>query len=236
MSARLSAMATWTLGIDTAGPNISLALWDISKNCPGPSFQAELGVGADAYIAPTLRRLLDHVDSTGGRLHAVGVSAGPGAFTSLRVGLATAAATAFARGVPVVPWSSLSARAAAFPGAERVIALLDARRGQVYGGLYTVPPGSDPVCLREDEDCPLETLLSLEPSLAVGEGASTFSAELLARGHRLAPPPELSPALCLAAFAARMPGISPLELRLVYLRAPDARLPSTPLRGNPSAG
>ena len=236
MSARLSTTPTWTLGIDTAGPSISLALWDVRHDCPGPSYQAELGVGADAHIAPVLRRLLEHVDASGGGLYAVGVSAGPGAFTSLRVGLATAAATAYARGVPVVPCSSLAARAATFSGPARVLALLDGRRGQVYGGLYAVSPGSDPVCLREDEDCPLQTLLTLEPFLAVGEGAASFSSELLAHGHQLAPPTPFSPALSLAALAARKPGISPLELRLVYLRAPNARLPSTPLRENPSAG
>ena len=72
-------------------------------------------------------------------LDAVAVGAGPGSFTGLRIGMATAKGIAFALGRPLWTVSSLAALAhaelaPADPGT--VIAALDARRGEVYAGAY----------------------------------------------------------------------------------------------------
>jgi tRNA threonylcarbamoyladenosine biosynthesis protein TsaB len=76
----------------------------------------------------------------------IGVSHGPGMFTALRVGLAWAAAIGISRGIPVRGVSTLEALAGSVDTAEPVLALLDARKGQVYAGLFCagstlLPPG-----------------------------------------------------------------------------------------------
>jgi tRNA threonylcarbamoyladenosine biosynthesis protein TsaB len=72
-------------------------------------------------------------------LDAVAVGAGPGSFTGLRIGMATAKGIAFAVGRPLWAVSSLAALAHAALGAddaEPIAAVLDARRGEVYAGVY----------------------------------------------------------------------------------------------------
>lgn len=70
---------------------------------------------------------------------AVAVGAGPGSFTSLRIGMATAKGIAFAANCPLWAVSSLAAladEALAEAPASTVVAFLDARRGEVYAGAY----------------------------------------------------------------------------------------------------
>jgi len=67
-------------------------------------------------------------------LDAVAVGAGPGSFTGLRIGMATAKGIAFAAGKPLWAVSSLAALAWGHPGF--VVAVLDARKSEVYAGCY----------------------------------------------------------------------------------------------------
>ena len=82
-----------------------------------------------------------------GDVDVVAVDCGPGLYTGLRAGLATAKATAAALGVPVVPVGSLEALAFGArprPG-DTVLSVLDARRGEVFWAWYRcvdVPPAS----------------------------------------------------------------------------------------------
>ena len=101
-------------------------------------------------------------------LDAIAVSIGPGMFTGLRVGLAAAKGLAFAVRKPIVPVSSLEALAASLvaPGAV-VWALLDARRGEVYGAAFRLTEGL-PERLTEDR------LGSVENVLAGCGGATCF--------------------------------------------------------------
>ena len=63
------------------------------------------------------------------------VSTGPGSFTGIRVGLTVAKTMAFALNLPVIPISSLEIIASSTPDNSN-IALIDARRGYVYAGIY----------------------------------------------------------------------------------------------------
>jgi tRNA threonylcarbamoyladenosine biosynthesis protein TsaB len=80
---------------------------------------------------------------------AVGCGAGPGSFTGLRIGLCTAKGLCLASERPLVMASSLRALAlghAPAVGAEEVaVAVLDARKGEVYGGFFH-GPGAEPLC------------------------------------------------------------------------------------------
>jgi tRNA threonylcarbamoyladenosine biosynthesis protein TsaB len=124
------------LGIDTATPAMSVALVDddrvlgerhalVEKNRTG------VLVLVDALFSELGMRPLE--------IDAVAVGAGPGSFTGLRIGMATAKGIAFASGRPLWAVSSLAAIAdseLADHPASLVVAVLDARRGEVYAGAY----------------------------------------------------------------------------------------------------
>ncbi|MGH7301595.1 MAG: tRNA (adenosine(37)-N6)-threonylcarbamoyltransferase complex dimerization subunit type 1 TsaB, partial [Candidatus Rokuibacteriota bacterium] len=82
-------------------------------------------------------RLLQDCGCDARSLDALAVSVGPGSFTGLRVGAATAKGLALALEVEVAPVPTLDALAATLPFANApVCALLDARKGEVYCSLY----------------------------------------------------------------------------------------------------
>jgi tRNA A37 threonylcarbamoyladenosine modification protein TsaB len=135
------------------------------------------------------------------------------------VGLALG--VAMARGIPIVPCSSLLARASLVPGEPRVLAVLDAKRERVYAGVFRTER-STPEPLGEERDARLEDVLPAAPFVAVGEGALVFADALVAAGARIAPDPGASPALAVARMALA-PGASrlgPEEVSIRYLRDP----------------
>jgi tRNA threonylcarbamoyladenosine biosynthesis protein TsaB len=160
---------------------------------------------------------------------AVGV--GPGSFTGLRIGIATARALAQARGLPLVGVSSLEALAR---GAEApvVLAVLDARRGEAFAAAYRgsggrgliVVEGFAPAAL--PPDALAERVRALPaPPLAVGDGAVRFRGSLEAAGA-LVPPDEDGVHRLRAEHVCRLGAEgSPTDRDALlpdYLREPDA--------------
>lgn len=99
-------------------------------------------------LMPLVARVMERAGVAAAALDAVAVGAGPGSFTGLRIGMATAKGIAFAAGKPLWLGSSLAAlaEAARRRGATGLIVpVLDARRGEVYVGLpdgeRVMPPG-----------------------------------------------------------------------------------------------
>jgi tRNA threonylcarbamoyladenosine biosynthesis protein TsaB len=133
----------------------------------------------------------------------IAVGVGPGSFTGLRIGIATARALAQARGLPLVGVSSLEALALGAPEAELVLAVLDARRGEAFAAVWqTLNQGSDPVRRVEGWGRRVLPAAALSPEalvervgalavtpLAVGDGAVRFRGPLEAAGA-LVPPDE----------------------------------------------
>ena len=144
-----------------------------------------------------------------GRLDGIAVGTGPGSFTGLRMGLATARALAFALDVGVAGVSTLDALAAGAPGALPVI---DAKRREVFTLV-----GGEPAVLPPAE-------LSVEPgTVCVGDGAIRYR-ELLESAGAAVPPDEDEAHLPRARFHAQLAGeFRPAELvEPLYLRVPDA--------------
>jgi tRNA threonylcarbamoyladenosine biosynthesis protein TsaB len=137
------------------------------------------------------------------------VGTGPGSFTGVRIGLATARGLAFSLSIPVAGVSTLDALAAGAPGAVPVI---DARRKEVFTLL-----GGERQCLRP-EDLPVEP-----GALYVGDGAVRYRVLLEAKGAEV-PPDESELHLPRARFhAALAQDFGPAErVEPIYLRVPDA--------------
>lgn len=124
-------------------------------------------------------------------LDGVVCGAGPGSFTGLRIGLATAKGLCFAVGKPLALVSSLAALAARAPAGRPVCAVLDAHKGEVYAGVFTVEAGR-PRPLGEEQVLPPGRLAAqLEPLAAggglvlVGDGVQKYPELLLPGATRL---------------------------------------------------
>ncbi len=152
-------------------------------------------------------------------LDRIAVTTGPGSFTGLRVGLAFAQGLGLALDRPVTGLSTLEALARdaqAAPG-EAVWALIDARRGQVYGQRFVDHgPTEDPAALAV-EDAAAHIAGETGGVTLVGSGASLIPPTAAIAIDRAAPSPE-----ALARLAADQPEG---EAKPLYLRAPDAKLP-----------
>jgi tRNA threonylcarbamoyladenosine biosynthesis protein TsaB len=152
--------------------------------------------------------LLRQAGAHTGELEGVAVGTGPGSFTGVRIGLATARGLALGLGVRVAGVSTLDVLAAGAPGALPVI---DARRGEVFVLL------SEPRVLAPAE------LELLPGTVCVGSGAVRYRSVLEAAGGSV-PPDGDERHLPRARFHARLArDFGPAELvEPVYLRVPDA--------------
>lgn len=99
------------------------------------------GMNHAALLAPTIERLLHSNAVKPSDLDAIAVCSGPGSYTGLRVGSATAKAMAYSLGKPLIAIPTLQALAqAAFdqhPESEYAIPMIDARRREVYTAIYS---------------------------------------------------------------------------------------------------
>lgn len=105
---------------------------------------AEIDYVSPASHSRQLFQAVDQVFKLSGRkleqLQALAVSAGPGSFTGIRIGLSLVKALGLASGKPVAVVSSLEAlgRKMTFPGAELIAPVIDARKGEIFAALYRV--------------------------------------------------------------------------------------------------
>lgn len=124
------------LAIETSGPRGSVAIIAEEGLVSEQVFQTKGQLGAE--LTPAIDKAL----KAAGLSHDVppdliAVDLGPGSYTGIRVGLAAAKGLAFGWGRPLVGVSSLHAMAAAAPPeARRIAAVMDARRGEVYAGVF----------------------------------------------------------------------------------------------------
>jgi tRNA threonylcarbamoyladenosine biosynthesis protein TsaB len=169
----------------------------------------------------------------------IAVGVGPGGFTGLRIGIATARALAQAHGIALVPVSSLRALAAgAGAAAGPVAAVTDARRGEVFAAVYgraeDAGAGGEPVLgPLALEPGALAARLARLPgtALAVGDGAVRFRAQLEAAAAVV--PPDDAPSHRIGAGPVCRLGTAgaPADRDALlpdYCREPDARPQSSP--------
>ncbi|MEA2374737.1 MAG: tRNA threonylcarbamoyladenosine biosynthesis protein TsaB [Thermoleophilaceae bacterium] len=220
------------LGLDTSTPASAACV----LRADGREFEVVPALdeltAAPAHSRDLLVRVTDAMERAGldfGDLDAIAVGTGPGSFTGLRVGIATARALAAAHDLELRPVSSLAALAAGIDAAER-LPLIDARRGEVFAALhgpegerwapFAAPPDQVAERVRAEGGNPL----------AAGDGSLRFRGLLEAAGVSVAPDGSqvhVVRALHVCRLAIAAPSVAPEAVLPTYIRDPDAT-PSTP--------
>jgi tRNA threonylcarbamoyladenosine biosynthesis protein TsaB len=219
------------LGVDSATADAVVGVADAgevireSRIDPGPD-------GRPRHAQVLLGEIEQSVDRIGGweRIERIAVGVGPGSFTGLRIGIATARALAQAREIPIAPVGSLAALARGISqSSDGALALpvIDARRGEAFAALFGAE-GSEiwpPFVAPPDELA--ERVRDLDsPLLAAGDGALGFAAQLEAAGATVAPPQDpihrvAAGHVCAVGEAAIE--APPDQIQPLYLRPPDAK-------------
>lgn len=173
------------LGIDSSGLVATIA---VSEN---GQIKAEYTVNNKKTHSTTLLPMLDEIsrmlEEDLSDVEAIAVSAGPGSFTGLRIGSATAKGLAEAWNRPIIPVPTVDALAMNMWGNAGVVCpLMDARRNQTYTGLYEfVKNGNDMEMSTLVEQCavPLEEILEKINELGktvvfLGDGVPVFKDQI----------------------------------------------------------
>jgi tRNA threonylcarbamoyladenosine biosynthesis protein TsaB len=204
--------------------------------------------GHATHLLTLAAQLLGQADLDWGGLRRLAVGVGPGTFTGLRIGLATARALAQARQLPLVAVSTAASLAlGAWPqaraqGCKFVAAVIDARRGEVFAAIWPVAPGDAEQAARRltQPRAPVLAPRALAPAalaatlaelgavtLAAGDGAVAFRQPLERAGALVAgDSSELHKVSARhhCQLAACLPDRIPQEVTPEYLRPPDAEL------------
>lgn len=177
--------------------------------------------GASETLLPSVRAVLDLAGEKLGSVDLILAGVGPGTFTGIRIATATARSLAFATGATLSKNSTLTALAApARSVASEVLAVLDAKRGEVFARRFSGnEPAGEIVCVKPEE-------LSAEGEpLLVGDGAVRYR-EVLSRLGRV--PPDTSPLHRVTAvghvLSADLTPAPSEEVVPVYVREPDAEV------------
>jgi len=175
------------LGIETSGKSTGLAL--AASGRVVAELVEDSNCSHNEVLMPLLDRLLKDAGVTARDLSGIGVDIGPGMFTSLRVGASTAKGLAIAHRTPIVGLSSLwglARTASANPGG--VLAVIDARKHQVYAALYLGGQAAIPPSVMNPDELVSEVrrMLPGRTSLvAAGNGTSICSDLFAATGVKL---------------------------------------------------
>jgi len=183
------------LGIDTSIPGASVALVEDGKLL-AEEIHGEIAAGENPFsrsldhseiVLPLIRALLDKLDTAFQHLSGIAVSIGPGTFTGLRIGLATAKGMAYESGLPLIGVSTLEANAARVKHFHGVIgSVLDARKGEVYLALFRRDPAETLARLTLDGLTSIRSAIDLvrkyseseSAILLVGNGAKAHEQQL----------------------------------------------------------
>lgn len=224
------------LGIDTTTRSGSVALIRLGRvlGC----LQVAGRLDHSEQVLTSISYLLSRLAVSRSDLSAVGVSVGPGSFTGVRVGLASAAGLARALDIPALGLGSLEALARSVSGPRPgswICPWLDAGRGEVYAAAYQDPGGADgPREMLQPSLARPEAWLAGLPATPVrflGDGVRAHREMLVGqRGSGCLEQPDgpwfLAPTLALWAerqLESRRPGRRP-RLEPLYLRPSDAEL------------
>jgi len=229
------------LGIETAAGLVGVAVADVGGPLAGTWLRGDRRHAET--LSPAIAHTLEAAGATLGDVEAIALDVGPGLFTGLRVGVATAQGLAEGLGIGILEVTSVDVLAqetydAGWEGS--VASVVDARRGEVFAQRYRRPPvaagdRSDRQGVR-GEDEPFrctpgalaEELGRDSATLLVGTGAHRYADLFAAAGLRVAAVREPSPRVLVSIAAGRLAAgaapLPPTRVRPRYLRDADAQI------------
>lgn len=220
------------LAVETSSTQISAAVG--GHEGIRAAFQVNRGQRHAELLVPMIQEVCRAAEVQLSELGALAVGLGPGLFTGLRVGVATAKAMALALSVPMIGVSSLDL--VAFPArftSRTIVAVMDARRAEVFSAFYRHTPGGLQRLVEPQVSSPEELASELQAysqdCLVVGDGVLRWAEHFEGLRHveigdaELAHPSARALVALAHAQALREEFVTPDEIRPTYLRKPDAQ-------------
>ena len=231
LSVKLSCMKI--LALDTATIAGSIAILDDSEGLLG-EVRININIAHSERLMPSVEWLLNASRISIQDIDAFAISIGPGSFTGLRIGLSTVKGFCYATGKPVMPVPTLDAFARTLPFCPYCICpMLDARRNEVYTGLYKWEDGIMKKIISETAVNPGDFLKEIkEKTIFLGEGAKIYEKlikDFLHTDAVFAPADKMSPSASTVAEIAVekiKAGIftDPITLTPFYIRKSEAEV------------
>lgn len=219
------------LAIETATPGSSVALAEGKETV---AFAARVDrTGHSQFLVPAIDFCFDQAGWSPGDIEGIAVDVGPGLYTGIRVGLATAQGLGATLGVPVIPVSGLDALALdAATGRRQIWPVIDVRRGEVATASYRPVPGGVVKEGSTELVSPegFRARLDSDPADTLVVGAAEVLGDEALRGlHRakVGRPPYPSARAVAEIGAGRLERDEiphPDEVRPMYLRDPDVTI------------
>lgn len=181
------------LAIDTTGTVASVALVDDEKTIG--EMTADFKRNHSQTLMPMVQRVLDMVETELSEVDYIGCASGPGSFTGLRIGAATAKALAYAANKPIVAVPTLDALAYnVFSIGQIVTPMMDARRGQVYAAFYRWENGKlvrlSPYMAEDVDEILRKSKLYQEEKTFIGDGVPVYLEQIKSSGVAYVLPPQ----------------------------------------------
>lgn len=211
------------LSIDSSAVTASVALTDGDDVIKSEFVNS--GLTHSETLLPMIKRVMQGVEFSS--LDAIAITAGPGSFTGVRIGVATVKGLAFSNNIPCIGVSTLEAIAYNFTNENCIVcAVMDARRMQFYNALFQIENGN---VLRLTEDRAIsiddlrEELKQYDNVVIAGDGARLCYDNIsldncsIARDNNI-----YQNAIGVAKSARNKETISPRSLMPVYLRLSQA--------------
>ena len=161
------------LAIDSSGQTASAAILDETKVIA--EYTVDYKLTHSQTLLPMIDQIVQMTRTDLSEIDAIAIAAGPGSFTGLRIGSATAKGLGLALGCPLISVPTLEGLACCLYGTEGLVCpMMDARRNQVYTGLYRFDDRG--LCVVSDQEaCPVEDILEKvnengQPVTFLGDG------------------------------------------------------------------
>lgn len=211
------------LSLDSSAVTASVALTDGDRVIKSEFVNS--GLTHSETLLPMVKRVMG--DNEFSSLDAVAITAGPGSFTGVRIGVATVKGIAFAGNIPCYGVSTLEAIAYNFVDENCVVcAVMDARRMQFYNAIFKVENG---IVSRITPDRAIsiddlrEELKQYDSVIIAGDGAALCSQNIALDNCKIAADDKIyQNALLVAKCVKNKKAIAPSALMPVYLRQSQA--------------